>query len=251
MSVASEISRIKTGISDIYTWAAERGLTLPDVQNLDNLITLLQESGLISPNNATRYGLTFDNFLGYDNGAGVLSLPSVLTDINMIGVTQIGNSAQAPYGVLQSRFAENQTIRSFSAPDLVQIGYKGLYKAFDTCTNLTSVYLPNLAILDDFALFDSFTDCYNLTTISLPRLSTPGTGLQSAFRNCTGLKSIYFGSPEVASWGGAALIGCFASCSALTAIHFVNSQAVRDAVNNMFGVSNQWGATNATIYYDL
>ena len=79
-----------------------------------------------------------------------------------------------------------------------------------------------------------------LTSISLPVATSIGN---YAFRGCSALTEVSL--PAATSIGGNA----FYSCSALTSIHFAAAnQATIEALSSY---SSKWGATNATIYFDL
>ena len=64
MTVASEITRIKTNIENAYNSASEKGATLPDVQNSDNLATCISSiTGGGSGGSSSKYGISIDDIL--------------------------------------------------------------------------------------------------------------------------------------------------------------------------------------------
>jgi hypothetical protein len=74
----------------------------------------------------------------------------------------------------------------------------------------------------------------------------------STFSNCIGLTTISFPSltdVDKNGFGASASSGAFNKCTALTEIHFrADMQAAIEAMSNY---ATKWGATNATIYFDL
>ena len=108
--------------------------------------------------------------------------------------------------------------------------------AFCRCSSLTSIDLPNVTSIGN----DAFFNCSSLTSIDLPNVTSIGDW---AFCSCTLLTSIDL--PKVTSIGNDA----FYDCSKLTAIHF--SAANKSTIEALSDYSDKWGATSATIYFDL
>ena len=104
--------------------------------------------------------------------------------------------------------------------------------------------------IDDYVLFNAFSNCTGLTgSVNFPNLTSIGTsGLTNAFYNCTGLTgSVNF--PNLTSVGDNALNKAFYNCTGITEIHFrADAQATIEAQSTY---SSKFGATNATIYFDL
>jgi hypothetical protein len=72
-------------------------------------------------------------------------------------------------------------------------------------------------------------------------------GLQNTFYRCTKLTTMSF--PSLTSVQSSSFNSTFNDCTALTEIHFrADMQATIEA---MSGYSSKFGATNATIYFDL
>ena len=97
-------------------------------------------------------------------------------------------------------------------------------------------FLPKVTSIGNYA----FNGCTSLTSIDLPNVTSIDS---SAFRSCTSLTSIDL--PNVTSIG----INAFYGCSKLTAIHFSAANKSKIEANSYY--SNKWGATSATIYFDL
>ncbi len=86
----------------------------------------------------------------------------------------------------------------------------------------------------------AFQECSRLTTISLPAATSIGS---YAFQGCSQLTTISL--PAATSIGSYA----FQGCSRLTEIHFAAAnQATIEALSDY---ASKFGATNATIYFDL
>ena len=135
--------------------------------------------------------------------------------------------------------------------DALTIGDYGLFNALFRCTGLTgSVSFPNLTSVGIWGLRGIFYECTGLTgSVSFPKLATIGdNGLNCSFYGCTKLTgSVSF--PKLTSVGDRVLYNAFYNCTLLTEIHFrADMQATIEA---QYGYSSKFGATNATIYFDL
>lgn len=98
--------------------------------------------------------------------------------------------------------------------------------AFEAQKNLTTVSLPVLSgIYSDYVFDGAFINCTGLQTMSFPSLTTIGSGKSHIFNNA------------------------FDGCTNLAEIHFKAS--IQSAIESQSGYSSRWGATNATIYFDL
>ena len=86
----------------------------------------------------------------------------------------------------------------------------------------------------------AFYGCYSLKTISLPECTSVGA---NAFYSCYSLKTISL--PNCTSIADTA----FGSCSALKEIHF--AAANQATIEALSGYSSKFGASSATIYFDL
>jgi hypothetical protein len=88
-----------------------------------------------------------------------------------------------------------------------------------------------------------------ITSIDLSSLTTiSGTSVcYNMFNFCTKLTSVSF--PKLQTINSSALNNMFYGCNALTEIHFrTDAQATVEALN---GYTDKFGASNATIYFDL
>jgi hypothetical protein len=99
-------------------------------------------------------------------------------------------------------------------------------------------------------LANAFSGCTGLTgSVSFPSLTSVGTtGLTNAFSGCTGLTgSVSF--PSLTRVMTVGLSNAFKGCIGITELHFrADAQSV---IKKSAGYSSNFGATNATIYFDL
>lgn len=142
-------------------------------------------------------------------------------------------------GKLTETFDEIKTIDSY-----------GLYYAFFRCTGITgSINFPTLTSVGSYGLYNAFYICTGITSVSFPVLTSVGDyGLSYAFYGCTGITgSVSF--PALTSIGRNGLNGAFNRCTGITSIHFrADAKSVIEATG---GYSSKFGASNATIYFDL
>ena len=126
----------------------------------------------------------------------------------------------------------DRTIRQFEDNALTTVGNY----AFSSCSSLTSITLPNVTTVG----VSAFEYCNSLTSINLPNATTIK---YSAFDNCRSLTLINL--PNVTTVGDNA----FTACNSLTEIHFAVKN--KEAIEALSDYSDKFGATNATIYFDI
>ena len=75
MTIASELTKLNTNLTNSYTAVSGKGGTLPQAQNFDNLATAISSipSG---GGGSSKYGATIDTLLGDVNANGVLQKPT-------------------------------------------------------------------------------------------------------------------------------------------------------------------------------
>ena len=134
--------------------------------------------------------------------------------------------------------------------EITSIDTGGLQRAFYYCTGITgSINFPSLTSIDTYGLQQAFYNCTGINSVSFPKLTSIGTqGLYVAFGGCSGITgSINF--PKLTSIGDYGLDNAFSGCTGITELHFrADTQSVIEAQS---GYSDKFGATNATIYFDL
>ena len=129
-------------------------------------------------------------------------------------------------------FRNCSSLTSIDLPNVTSIGSY----AFDSCSSLTSIYLPKVTSIDS----NAFYYCSSLTSIDVSNVTSIGS---NAFDSCSSLTSIDLSN--VTSIGRNA----FAHCSSLTSIHFAAKN--KETIEALSGFSSKFGATKATIYFDL
>ena len=77
------------------------------------------------------------------------------------------------------------------------------YKAFSSCTSLTSIKIPS-SVTEIY--WGAFRGCSSLTSVNIPSSVTEIGG--AAFYGCKGLKSIYIFAEDVPTIGTGAFDGC-------------------------------------------
>lgn len=127
---------------------------------------------------------------------------------------------------------------------------------FNGCVLLQKTGLSSLTTLSGRNVaYQMFSDCTELIDVELPNLSSISgeQACQYMFSGCTGLITASFPSLKTVSTanalGTSSSNGMFAKCTALTEIHFrADAQSVIEALS---GYSSKFGATNASIIFDL
>ena len=180
-------------------------------------------------------------------------------------------------GIRGSMFCGNYWLKSVNLPALKAVSVLGAFSgcinlekatlpacvsvgtsAFYNCTSLANIDLPACTSVGNYA----FYNCTSLANIDLPACTSVGTSafygcialasvniplctkiLATAFSGCTALKTINL--PACIS----ALDTSFENCDNLTEIHF--AAANQATIEALAGYASKFGATNATIYFDL
>ena len=147
------------------------------------------------------------------------------------------------YGVFG--YCDYLTKVSFANLTTVEGGFsqRGLDATFNHCKNLVEVNIPKLK---EAVLRSTFSGCTSLTEMNFHSLTTMLSTWDFVFMGCTSLKKVSFPMLQNAKSFGTYT---FDGCTALTEIHFrADMQATVEALS---GYASKWGATNATIYFDL
>ena len=151
------------------------------------------------------------------------------------------------YGSMQEAFVSSE-ITSASFPKLRTIEEKGLYSAC-TNTHVSTVSFPALTTIDANGMYIAFQNTRIIQEeLRFPALTTiQDCGLQETFSG-TGIaiNKVYF--PALTTIVGDALDGTFCQAN-VQEIHFrTDMQATVEALP---AYAQKFGATNATIYFDL
>jgi hypothetical protein len=202
-----------------------------------------------------RYGLSLDNFIGKVDANGQIISIGTMPSISFDGVESIGASA-IQYAFCHKTFVASQTI---SFPDLTTInGNKACYHTFDNITNAGTGSSTTNGIVDMSSLtsISGTSACEgmfyqamrikefrftNLTSIS------GNYACKEMFYNCPHFTTISF--PALTTVSNSNAFTDMFMYTNLTAIHF--RADARSVIEGLDFYSSRWGASSATIYFDL
>lgn len=136
--------------------------------------------------------------------------------------------------------------------NLNYVAQGGLSGAFRECAFIETAFFPKLQVLDKSGFSSCFHNCAKLSKIGLPALESAGQLALSGSFQKTGITTISFPS-LVTIENNSFSQSTFLSCAALTEIHF--RKDMQESFEEIWSAntyySNKWGATNATVYFDL
>ena len=195
----------------------------------------------------TKFGASVDTWIGDVDENGALQKPTWTGALNFAGVKTVGDDG------LEYMFRTRTGITSVDFSSLQTVGIYGLDHAFYGCTGITNVDLSSLQSVSTYGLNYAFYNCTSITSVDFSSLQTIGiNGMHYAFSGCNKITTISFPSltnVQTNSFASSTSNGAFRNCIALTEIHFrADMQATIEAMSQY---ANKWGATNATIYFDL
>lgn len=169
-----------------------------------------------------KYGMSIDNIFGNVDENGKYTLPSVpfTPDFSSIKIL--------PSFALYNKFYRNDGVTGDIVFGFESVsGSYAMSYAFQFCINITSISFPALTTINgNYAIAYSFQGCAKLKSVSFPAL-----------------KEIL---PETSQ---NQLASMFTGSNALTEIHFPAAMQAR--IEQLDTYANKFGATNATIYFDL
>ncbi len=232
MSIASEITRIKTNISNAYTKLEEKGATIPEAKNSENLTACIDSVSVGGGGSATKYGIPIGAYLGDVDENGMLQKPNETFDFVGTGIKDIGAN------ILQQKFSSNTGVAKVSFPDLVTVsGTYALQNAFQS-SNVTSVEFNELVTVNaTYALSGCFSNCKGLTSANLNKLTTISNSYscQNMFYGCSSLSDLQMDSLTTID-GSQTCRSMFESCKNLKSINLDNLTTIKGtrACYNMF-----------------
>lgn len=249
-TISDKLVRLNEVKQQIKQSIIDKGVSVADTDTFASYATKIgeiQTGGGGEVVNKTKFGATVDTFLGDVDADGAMGRPTWSSPLVFSGVKAIGM-----YG-LQYAFYKNNGVTSVDLSSLQTVSDYGLAQAFRDCTGLTSVNLSSLQTVSTYGLQHAFYGCTGITSVDMSSLQEIGaSGMQCAFYRCNKLQTISFPSltsVQTNSFGSSSSNNAFYNCTAMTEIHFrADMQAAIEATN---GYANKWGATNATIYFDL
>lgn len=250
--------------------------------------TPVQMATAIEALETKKCGVVLDDVIGDLSSAGQLALPNRSGTISFDGVKSVAAYALSYKfyrngGVTGATFPDLTTISTSTAlaytfstcTHLASLAFPALTTVSGTtacqylaygCTALASVSFPKLATIgvtsnsaNNRNFYYAFNNCSALTEVRFPLLThiyCNGTAAnQGTFAYCFN-KSVKLYFPKLASIGKGTSYtnetagkNIFNNCAGITQIHFASAN--KSAIEASAGYSTKWGATNATISFDL
>ncbi len=186
-----------------------------------------------------------------------------LTTINFSKLDRLTNWAPFEY-----TFNHCTSLTTVAFPLLKTVtAYSAFNYCFSDCTNLTNIDFSSLEQIGNNTssgyhshFVNCFYNCTNLASITFPKLEkiycTGSSMTNGTFANNNKVKKLYFPKLDTITYGSGASTSnqtacknIFYGCTSLTEIHF--GAANQAAIEATAGYSTAWGATNATVYFDL
>lgn len=223
----------------LYPASSDIGIDL-DFTNIEEVA----EGALIYKfsNNLTIKSANFSTLKKID--AMGLSHAFLMSSIENIDFSQL---TTIEMGGLENTFFGSQ-LKNINFNSLELIAENSLNSTFLACDNLESANLSSLRVIPTYGLSNTFSYCPALTNVNFDSLETVDIyGLSGTFEECPSLSTISF--PSLININQQAFNNVFYGCLSLTEIHF--RADMQETVEAMEGYSEKWGASNATIYFDL
>lgn len=220
--------------------------TVANMSMIEEVFSMGLESCFQSSN---LYGLNFHSLVRiYPYGlASVCYYAASLSSVDFTLLQRVGD-----YG-MSSAFAWTR-LTTISFPALETVDSDGLSGVCQGCQQMTSAAFPSLVTAANGGFGSAFENT-RLTSIRFPSLTTAGDScFEYAFANNPDLQSVYFDVIDP-SLCGTDVFGpyegmyAFENDTGITEIHFPAS--AQTAIEQWTGFADKWGATNATIYFDL
>ena len=248
MSIETELIAAKGYLDDCYDAVSYCSGTVPQNQCLANLPNAINSisGGVPTGGVVPRYGVDPNGDVITDN----ITYPSN----TFSSVTYIDTYALCDFISQYGGIVNNKTyFTNLIFDSLTEIAYRGCRYAFYGCL-IQSAQFPLLTIINAEACSDMFSQCEQLSSVDLSSLTTIGQlGCSNMFNRCTSLTTISFPSlinvDMQAFQTSQGYSQIFGNCTNLTEIHF--KSGAQNVISSIYGYSSKWGATNATIYFDL
>lgn len=271
MSIETQLIAAKGYLDNCYLAVANCGGTIPQNKCLENL-----PDAIDSIDSSSVYNYCIPKYSVDQSGNTTIPVETYSPNI-FSSIITIGDYA------LYYAFQNRNFFTSLSFDNLTTIGNNGLVSAFMYCTSLTSVSFPALTTISDgCGIRNAFEYCSNLASVDLSGLTTITTNTSNSnllaytFGYCTALRSVDLSNltsitgtgthPCYRMFQSSGLItisfpklttismstgitGIFEGCTDITEIHFKSS--AQTVIENQAGYSGKFGASNATIYFDL
>lgn len=183
----------------------------------------------------------------YNNSTITYTFTGPLSFPDLEIVKSARNYYEDTYGGMQEAFVSSE-ITSASFPKLITVEEKGLYSAC-TNTHVATVSFPALAAIGANGMYRAFQNTPIVQEeLRFPALTTiQDCGLQETFNGSgISINKVYF--PALTTIVGDALDGTFYQAN-VQEIHFRTD--MQTTVEALPAYAQKFGATNATIYFDL
>lgn len=223
--------------------------------NIKNGVTILGVTGNYTGSGGTRFGLTLDHFIG-TLSSGVISTSTQLPSITFTGLIRMDTATCLRQTFYGKDFAP-QAIISFPDLQVIAANYScyGMFQNINqnvtyTTTNRTVVEFPNLTeIYGTSSCEYMFDGAKNIKSVSFPNLVriAGSATCKNMFSNTTTFTSISFPKLTQVSYANALEYAFYNSN--LVSIHFRSD--ARSVIETLNGYSTKFGASDATIYFDL
>lgn len=264
MSIASQITALENNISDAYAMVAQRGGTIPQRKNMENLDTAIATI----PSGGSSAGLQREI-----SQSGVFSIPTS-GSITLPSSAKVVDNYAMYYGFyktgatsadlshIEEVSGTNGMYDAFFNSSLVTLdisglktisGQYGMAFAFANSESLATVDISGLeTISSDYGAQRLFSQCYSITTVRFTSLAnlTGSSALKWSFHSCRSLTDLYFPALTANSFGSYTnqFNGMLANTSGVT-VHF--PAAIQSTISGWSDVTNGFGGTNTTVLYDL
>ena len=262
MTIASEITRIKTNISNAYDALEEKGATIPSDKNSANLVSTIDTITVGSQDYLGRV-ITEDGIFQYPTESFSFSLPDNVTSIgeyalsygfynctNLTSADLSNITTISDYG-LDGVFTNCANLAYIDLSNVTSIGFLGLDHAFQNCTSLTSIDLNNLTVILSNGLSYAFWGCTNLASVGFNNVTQVGnSGLEYAFYGCTSLTTLSFPSLKSQFFLNKSdqfysMLRGVTGCT----VHFPSN--LESVIGAWSDVTNGFSGTNTTVLFDL
>lgn len=267
-NIADKLNYLNDTKKAIKTSIKNRGVDVSDDDTFRSYADKIDNIG--ETVDKIKFGASVDAVIGDVDENGVLQPPTWTGALNFAGVKEIGERSLYQtftdyFGVtsvdlssvisvagsgLYETFRNDSGgyIKEVSLRSLITVGEYGMYYAFWGNKELSILDLSFLTTIDERGLWGTF-GLTGVEEIAFNSLTTVGSlGLAYVFYRCEKLKKVLFPSLINISTNGLNQ-SSFGLCPNLTEIHFrVDMQSTIEAMSSYV---DKWGATNATIYFDL
>lgn len=248
-------SRVNADGCCMYAFYGQRELEVVDISSLEHAQSYNMFTGAFSWCYALKHsGLknlkTISGLYAFQNAYGTC------TNLEETGLDNLEEITGA--NACDEMFSGDTKIRTTGLYMLKKIsGGSACKNMFSSCAGLVDPCLTSLeSTTAGQACYYMFYECTSITYAMFDCLvEVKGAAdMEYMFYGCTGLIAAYYPSLTYVAQNGFAnrntsTYGKYKGCNAMQEIHFrKDAQAV---IESIYGYSNRWGATNATIYFDL